>query len=36
MKRTGPKSIITLLNKFNVKDVVKEKVIAVGVNEVKE
>ncbi|MBA0871644.1 hypothetical protein Goshw_028558, partial [Gossypium schwendimanii] len=27
------KSIITLLNKFNVKDVVKEKVIAVGVNE---
>ncbi|MBA0871643.1 hypothetical protein Goshw_028558 [Gossypium schwendimanii] len=30
------KSIITLLNKFNVKDVVKEKVIAVGVNEEKE
>ncbi|MBA0870235.1 hypothetical protein Goshw_009561, partial [Gossypium schwendimanii] len=27
------KSIITLLNKFNVKDVVKEKVIAVGINK---
>ncbi|KAB2010564.1 hypothetical protein E1A91_D10G253400v1 [Gossypium mustelinum] len=30
------KSIITLLNKFNVKDVVKEKVIVVGINKVKE
>ncbi|KAK8334102.1 hypothetical protein V6Z11_A10G250300, partial [Gossypium hirsutum] len=29
-------SIITLLNKFNIKDVVKEKVIAVGVNEGKK